>query len=88
MNRAVSALRRFVRVGALGVHHTLASRNRRPFQFGTTDVRTALDRLEGTSLPGPSFRANDVTDHGDLGFVADPFLYVEDRTQYFTKPLS
>ena len=51
-------------------------------------MRTALDRLEGTSLPGPSFRANDVTDHGDLGFVADPFLYVEDRTQYFTKPLS
>ncbi|ACM56667.1 glucosamine inositolphosphorylceramide transferase family protein [Halorubrum lacusprofundi] len=82
MNRYISALRRFVRVWILGVHHTLASRNRRPFQFGTTDVRTALDRLKGTSLPGPTFRANDVTDHGDLGFVADPFLYVEDRTMH------
>ena len=80
MNRAVGTLRRLVRVGVLGVHHTLASRNRRPFRLGTTDVRTALDRLERASLPGPAFRASDVTDHGDLGFVADPFLHIQDGT--------
>lgn len=80
MNRIISVLRRFARIWVLGVHHTLASRNCRPFQIGTTNVRTALYRLENAPLPGPVFRASDVTNHGDLGFVADPFLHVEDRT--------
>ena len=80
MNRIISALRRFARVWVLGVHYTLASRNRRPFELGTTDVQTALNRLEHAQLPGPVFRTSDVTNHGNLGFVADPFLHVEDRT--------
>lgn len=80
MNRIIRVLRRFARIWVLGVHHTLANRKRRPFELGTTDVPTALNRLKHAPLPGPAFSAGDVTNHGDLGFVADPFLHVKNNT--------
>lgn len=89
MKKSVSGLRRFVRFWAIAVHHGLASRNRHPFHFETTDVRTALDHLKYASLPEPAFRASDVTDHGELGFVADPFLYIEEgKTHLFFEVFS
>lgn len=38
-----------------------------------------LRRLQCHHLAGPVLRASDVSDFGQVGFVADPFLYVEEN---------
>jgi len=78
MGSPLRLARRVWRRGLAGVHHGVAGSPERGFRLPASDTAGTLAHLRSAPLPGPALTAADVDDYGEVGFVADPFLFADE----------
>lgn len=78
MNRVLRVLRYVGQKGVRRIHEQFEETSFSSRQRGPTNLPETFRSLREQTQYKSKFHADDVTDHGELGFVADPFLFEKD----------
>lgn len=80
ITQVVSPVRKAWREVFSWLHWSTPESAYQPFAFDHQDLSGVFHHLSHTDVSGPILTSKDVTDFGDVGFVADPFFHIDSDT--------